>query len=172
MHAFVLTTSIYITVALALERYRAVWRPVEYHNKYKGVNPWKRIIKSYVAPVIAFSMAFTIPKFFELEFLPEMLNTSMANDTIASNGTKYYDHFIRNVTLARPTEFRLNDIYVLIYSNIARILVQGIVPFISLSFLNYRIYWVIKRRQQLKNRPRLGSTIEIEYHLPNGSRHA
>ena len=172
VHAFVLTSSIYITVALALERYRAVWRPVEYHNKYKGVNPWKRIIKSYVAPVIAFSMAFTIPKFFELEFLPEMLDTSMPNGTIVFNGTEYYNPFISetNVTMAKPTEFRLNDIYVLLYCNIARILVQGIIPFISLSFLNYRIYWVIKRRRELKNRPRLGSTIDIEYNVPNRPR--
>ena len=35
----------------------------------------------------------------------------------------------------------------------ARLLVQGIIPFVSLSFLNYRIYWVMKRRQNLVNRP-------------------
>jgi hypothetical protein len=44
LHNFVLCCSIYITVALALERYRAVWRPVEYHNKCKGVNPWHRVL--------------------------------------------------------------------------------------------------------------------------------
>ena len=75
-----------------------------------------------------------------------------------------------NVSLAKPTEFRLNDIYVLLYSNIARILVQGIVPFISLSFLNYRIYWVMKRRREMKDRPRLGSGIDIEGTPHNRSR--
>ena len=30
---------------------------------------------------------------------------------------------------------------------------QGVIPFICLSLLNYRIYWVIKRRRQLVNRP-------------------
>jgi hypothetical protein len=28
-----------------------------------------------------------------------------------------------------------------------------VIPFICLSLLNYRIYWVIKRRRQLVNRP-------------------
>ena len=55
--------------------------------------------------------------------------------------------------MAKPTEIRLNDIYVLVYSNIAKFLVQGVIPFISLSFLNYRIYWVMKRRRELINRP-------------------
>ena len=181
LHAFVLTASIYITVALALERYRAVWRPVEYHNKYKGVNPWKRIIKSYITPVIAFSLAFSIPKCFEIEFATEnvpnntiMMNNSndfIGNYTNVRNDTRYYDAYSTgtNFTLTKPTEFRLNDVYVLLYSNIARILVQGIIPFICLSFLNYRIYWVIKRRRQLKDRPRLGSTIDTldtEEHIP------
>ena len=39
------------------------------------------------------------------------------------------------------------------YVNVARLLVQGIIPFVSLSFLNYRIYWVMKRRQNMVNRP-------------------
>ena len=155
LHAFVLTASIYITVALALERYRAVWRPVEYHNKYKGVNPWKRILKFYVGPVVVFSVIFCIPKYFEIEFEEELgffelENITNTNSTIPMNMTS------RSTT--KPTEFRMNDIYVLLYCNIARLLVQGIIPFFSLSFLNYRIYWVIKRRRQLKNRPRLESS--------------
>ena len=39
LHSFVLVCSMYITVALALERYQAVWKPVEYHIKTKGINP-------------------------------------------------------------------------------------------------------------------------------------
>ena len=35
-HQIVLCISIYLTVSLALERYRAVWRPVEYHNRCKA----------------------------------------------------------------------------------------------------------------------------------------
>jgi hypothetical protein len=46
-----------------------VWRPVEYHNKCKGVNPWHRVVLSYVMPVIIFSVVFNIPKFFEVKFV-------------------------------------------------------------------------------------------------------
>ena len=55
---------IYLTVVLALERYRAVWRPVEYHNNVNGVNPWHRVFQ-YLVPVVVFSVAFGMPKFFE-----------------------------------------------------------------------------------------------------------
>ena len=30
---------------------------------------------------------------------------------------------------------------------------QGIIPFVLLTILNYRIYWVIKRRREMINRP-------------------
>ena len=67
LHSFVLCGSIFMTVALSLERYRAVWRPVEYHNQCIGVNPWKRALVSYLFPVMVFSTLFNIPKFFEIE---------------------------------------------------------------------------------------------------------
>ena len=69
LHSFVLCGSIFMTVALSLERYRAVWRPVEYHNQCIGVNPWKRALVSYLLPVMLFSILFNIPKFFEVEVL-------------------------------------------------------------------------------------------------------
>ena len=47
--------------------FRAVWRPVEYHNACIGVNPWKRVLVSYLLPVVIFSTLFNIPKFLEVE---------------------------------------------------------------------------------------------------------
>ncbi len=38
----ILCCCIYITVVLALERYRAVWHPVEYHHMVNAGNPWRR----------------------------------------------------------------------------------------------------------------------------------
>ncbi len=38
----ILCCCIYITVVLALERYKAVWHPVEYHHVINAGNPWKR----------------------------------------------------------------------------------------------------------------------------------
>ena len=81
LHNFVLCCSIYVTVALALERYRAVWRPVEYHNKCKGVNPWRRVVLSYVMPVVIFSVLFNIPKFFESSIEYETFEMAMMTTT-------------------------------------------------------------------------------------------
>ena len=72
LHNFVLCGSIFLTVALALERYRAVWRPIEYHNQCVGVNPWRRVMMSYLLPVVVFSTVHTIPKFFEVEMLVQV----------------------------------------------------------------------------------------------------
>lgn len=58
-----------------------------------------------------------------------------------------------NRTLASPTSLRLDKYYVFLYVNLARLLIQGVVPFVLLTILNYRIYWVIKRRRGLVNRP-------------------
>ena len=47
-HQIVLCISIYLTVSLALERYRAVWRPVEYHNRCKAYRDvWNGNSKTY-----------------------------------------------------------------------------------------------------------------------------
>ncbi len=126
-HNIVLCVSIYVTLSLALERYRAVWRPVEYHNRCKVYSPW-RCVANYIVPVFVFSVVFNIPKFFEVTFIVRR-----------AEGEGGVNH-----TLASPTPLRLEKYYVLFYVNAARLLVQGVIPFILLSFFNYRIYWVIR----------------------------
>ena len=67
-HNMVMCCSAYMTVVLALERYRAVWRPVEYHNTVNAsAKPWRRVMV-YTLPVVIFSILFNLPKFFETEF--------------------------------------------------------------------------------------------------------
>ncbi len=123
LHNFVLCCSIYTTLALALERYRAVWRPVEYHNKCKGANPWRRVA-GYVVPVCVFSAVFNIPKFLEVEFV---VKTHLRNDSITDEVVEV------NRTVASPTDLRLNDTYVILYVNAARLLVQVLcITFLSL----------------------------------------
>lgn len=41
------------------------------------------------------------------------------------------------------TDLRLDDNYVLWYSNIARLIVTGVIPLGSLAYLNFRIYSVV-----------------------------
>ena len=49
------------------------------------------------------------------------------------------------------TDLRVNYYYVMWYTNVARLIITGIVPVASLSYLNYRIYAQIKLRGQFHN---------------------
>ena len=87
----VMCCSAYTTVVLALERYRAVWRPIEYHNNVNSLaHPWRRVLWTYVAPVVAFSILFNLPKFFEVKFVEtthyEDAYDPIADETIEVNG--------------------------------------------------------------------------------------
>lgn len=126
-----LTCSIYATVVLAVERYIAVSRPVEYHIMVNtsGSSPWRRVL-AYMVPIILFGILFNLPKYFELKaILPER------NNSDGSNGT--------NLVQFLPTELRLNEDYAFYYVHLTRFFITGILPFTSLLFLNYGIYrWV------------------------------
>ena len=60
-----------ITVVLAFERFIAVTRPIDYHVNVtsSGVSPWRRVC-AYMIPTVLFSVAFNIPKFFEVRAVP------------------------------------------------------------------------------------------------------
>ena len=77
-----IVASIFTTVILALERFLAVSKPIEYHNATQGMNPWSRVIK-YVIPVMLMSAIFSIPKFFETKVV-------MTHKLYLSNGTITY----------------------------------------------------------------------------------
>ena len=62
-------SSIFMTVVLALERYLAITKPIEYHNAIQGTNPWKRVWM-YIIPVVIFSAIFNLPKFAETKVVP------------------------------------------------------------------------------------------------------
>ena len=56
-------------MVLALERYRAVWHPIEYHNSIQAGRPWRRVM-TYVGPAVLFAVLVNLPKFFEVKFVP------------------------------------------------------------------------------------------------------
>ena len=64
-HNIVLCMSIYMTVILAMERYRAVSKPIDYHTIIVSGKQWQRVFR-YVIPVVCFCLIFNLPKFFEL----------------------------------------------------------------------------------------------------------
>ena len=78
-------------------------------------------------PVILFSVIFNLPKFFEYNL------DKMEFFNVEKNQTEV--HLKLN-----PTELRLNNNYVFYYINLSRLMVSGLFPLISLSFLNFAIY--------------------------------
>ena len=87
---------------------------------------WKIALKSTV-PVIVFSVIFNLPKFFEWD---------IEESTWSNPETNMTELKIRIL----PTDLRLNDDYVYYYVYWLRFLVTGLVPLVSLAFLNLAIY--------------------------------
>ena len=66
LHNIVLCLSIFMTVVLAKERFKAISDPIDYHAIMVSGRQWQRVFR-YVLPVILVSVAFNMPKFFELK---------------------------------------------------------------------------------------------------------
>ena len=79
LHNIVMTCSIYMTVFLAMERYLAVSRPIEYHNSVNSGKRWVRIAR-YVLPVIIISIICNVPKFYELRPSERRDNVTFVSD--------------------------------------------------------------------------------------------
>ena len=120
-----LTLSAYATIILALERQRAVTKPVEYHLMVNTISSqWLRVWAS-MGPAIIFCIIFNVPKIFELEVVDIM---------VGDNNSSELEKAIH------PTRLRLSESYVFYYVHLARLFVTGIIPFIALVYLNSSIH--------------------------------
>ena len=134
-----------ITVVLAIERYIAVTRPIEYHINVtsSGSSPWRRVAL-YMVPTVAFSILFNIPKFFEFssEYVIHQVEVPVeaaaAADDLANNNLTQ----TANVTKVelRMTDLRTDSNYSFYYVHLARLFVTGIIPISALIYLNSGIY--------------------------------
>ena len=91
-------------------------------------NAWislKRVLK-FVVPVTLGSIAFNIPKFFEATIV------------------KYKDENGEEIVDLEVTALRKHPDYIKYYSTWARLIVNGILPFVLLSGFNTMIYRDIK----------------------------
>ena len=160
-HVF-MCSSIFMTIALALERYEALTNPVEYRNR-GSTNITKRLLY-YVLPILTFSLLYYIPKFLELN-VDEAI--SCMNDT--STSITPIDKEVVNIESAKyvnctreyhliPTELRINHHYVLWYINVSNIIITAITPVVALGLLNFRIHAsltiFIKKRPSAGNETR------------------
>lgn len=106
LHNIMLVLSIYMTVILAMERYRAISKPIDYHTIIVSGKQWQRVFH-YVVPVVIFSVLFNMPKFFEL--------TTEGNVRTTDNGTNYtsVSNLLRHIRCSHQLLFRIRNICVL-----------------------------------------------------------
>ena len=130
------TGSTYITIAISVERYMVICRPLFYRT-----HSWP--LQFFIIPIVAFSILYRIPKFFELEW------TTRREER---NGT--------NVTFPqiKVTELRTNPYYFQIYYLWSDFIINGIIPFMLLIVLNVLIF---KELRKYRNR----STFRKRSHL-------
>lgn len=123
-----ITGSIFMTVAIALERFIAVHYPINYSQAMHEANALTKRIVKYVSAVTFLSVIFTITRFFEakVEYIDEW--DPVENATV-------------KVPILEPTEMRTAPIYTM-YFNWSRLIVLGIIPFVLLVYLNAMIYKV------------------------------
>ena len=116
MSPVTLCASVYMMLAITVERYLAVCKPLTYRNMNSTTSSTRRVAY-YVVPVAAASLCLNIPKFLEVR---------------AHDGD--------NVTASvQVTEMRLNPTYIFYYT-ISQIfhptLTTGILPMAALIYMN------------------------------------
>ena len=144
-------SSIFITIALARERYQAILRPANYHRRRESPDMNKRLFY-YLFPVITFCIIYYFPRFLDLDVGEVMKCTgmyeNMENDTrrvTAPSGGEVIDDTNKYLNCSKeytliPTKLRVNHHYVLWYINISNLLFTAILPTCILLYTNCRIY--------------------------------
>ena len=134
-------SSIFMTISLTLERYQAITNPVEY--RIRGSSNMTTRLLYYVLPVLATSILYYTPKFFDLN-VDEVLKCQNGTRTTTipiKEGVDPESTEYANCSMAFPlipTDLRINHHYVLWYINISNLFLTAIMPFGILLFLNCR----------------------------------
>lgn len=124
-----LCSSIYMTVAIAVERYIGLCLPLRRLSRRPCT------AKAYIIPVILIALLLNVPKFLESE-------TVVVKTGLFSNETK---------TKVRVTDLRTHPNYITYYWMWTRLLATGILPLVVLAILNSKIYLSIRQsKQQLR----------------------
>jgi len=144
-------SSIYLIIAVAVERFIAVCKP----HHYREVQGKPSRVLLYILPAVLGAVIINITKFFEVTFTEHCEDfTHCGCEPILS---KYH-------TL---TPLRLNKNYIIYFHLWTWIFLTGILPFSVLALINSKIYFSIKRLKTSlrKNSPSPKNRVSIEGNL-------
>jgi hypothetical protein len=137
-----LCSSMYMTVAIAVERYIGLCRPM---RRLSGRGPFGA--HCYILPAVALSFLLNVPKFFESKTV--RVPASPASGSLFGASTPLDEN--ATVTDIDATWLRKHPAYITYYQVWTRLLATGVVPLIVLALLNTKIYLAIRQsKQQLR----------------------
>lgn len=163
LNQMAISASIFMTVAIAWERYIAVHYPLDYNQAMNDSNAIRKRLVKYVGPVLALAFIFNIVKFFEAKVVYAQVAATASDAAKASadpavgsfsssDGVDLLDvNSIRYVPELHVAELRTHPAYSA-YHNWSRLIVLGIVPFVLLVFFNTKIYKDIRERRKRRLR--------------------
>ena len=128
------TGNTYLTVAVSVERYLTICRPL-YHRAHS----WNAPI--YFIPILSFAVIYNIPKFFELKWCDSTDNISTNGTVNSTCHTNNSSELTNNIV---PTDMRTDPIYFQVYFVWCNFIINGIIPFIVLITLNILILKQLK----------------------------
>ena len=132
----VLTFQTFLIMSISVERYLAVQKPIQFTinqvKTSKGIH-----FLTFILPALALAFIFNIPKFFETELV--QIDQFNKDENITE---EIYDYEI--------TSLRMNPEYIFYYIHTARLLVMGILPFLSLLVINILIFMKIKEGLKIR----------------------
>ncbi|EDV50355.1 FMRFamide receptor [Drosophila erecta] len=124
------TASIYMTFTVTLERYVAVCHPL----KARALCTYGRA-KIYFIVCVCFSLAYNMPRFWEVLTV-----------TYPEPGKDVILHCVR------PSRLRRSEAYINIYIHWCYLIINYIIPFLTLAILNCLIYRQVKRANRERQR--------------------
>ena len=119
------TGSVYMTMAVTIERYIAVCHPL----KSRIWCTYGRA-RGYILAVVAIAIIYNLPRFYEATFV----------DCESETGQVF--------SLAIPTELRMNPHYIKWYITSSYFLVMYFIPFLVLAIFNILIYMQVQKANQ------------------------
>lgn len=153
------TGSVFMTVAIAFERYIAVHYPIDYSQAINSPEACRRRLLKYVGPVVIVSILINIPKFLESEVNVDHIVDDTHPSVIKFDNGSYTFNNSYNLEELRDsiytvthtigvTTLRRDPYYIMYYNNWTRLILVCILPTILLMYFNYKIYQDVKHRNR------------------------